>query len=1217
METNQTQIEQSIAKRKAIQYLTRVEEARRWINRILEKTPSTEDTTESSEVDELAEITENLDSLTTKEILEKKIPKKKSNISLFEKSLQKSELLVELINVFCSSLHLETYPVFKNNKKIFKHIENINFFKNGAYELGLPKYYNFDSSDCYNGKYIFDVVFFIHALSIFSTSKHGFLPMEKLSQNQIKFSEEDIQEKLNEADELPEFDSLYDEVAEMLKKTNATNLLFLGLKYILSKEVAKTEAIIMSRTAQCEICENHNKNCLECKCDVENKVNYKKTQGIVFLDNNLCESGPDNKNITRLFKCISCINAFKEEKNQPCTKCSHKEDCKKCVCNCICETLCSCGFNRDYASNNGLFLSNEEVEKLSSNTVTLIDIKPTPANTCIGCIKDNNKKCNKCSHMADCNNCICNCTCEGTCTCTYKVNYIASKGIQTLTNNESIKCENCYTQTIIDNSSFIKSGITSFLEKNSLEELVYLRNISIYSIKKFLNIFLENSELVNIDTVLQRKYFKIYELLGGVYAHEKSISDKQISLALLMANFSKSLQTIKTIPNIDNIVNITPVDSVEYRGFQNLFYLMQTEPVVFTLMLRTTVLHKNNESIDVVIESFTRNVILPVFNYVSNNREEYFMTRLLEFLLLLNESNETVTGDLMSENNYEELDSKYPLMGACSIVKNYFISCDAFDILRQKFLPVVDLLKTISLSSETDIGTQMNQLTEMTFRIMRENLKRIPNVISYFLNRVRNPKHLINEFLIPLFAGEFSNGYNVNENNNENYRNTQNVEGEEIKNINKLKTFIKYFKSQTDQILNYFDLLQSATATDGNDEDSINSNTHTLPSITLTVKDANKILQIFKVSTNIHKQNYTTLITDNNNLQIWEKLKTNTFKDNFKISMPYLLSLTEANQVLPLDEKQEIVFYLNVPYFIKKDGIKLDVLIKKLCVLIHIPGKSIEQILINRFWEEKEGNKKFEIIHALFFCNRFNEIYTSSEYSQEQSFTVNCTRICPLLKYKCPKVSTFKDELLNEFRGLIKEGSLSSNNEFNEFIPIIASYLLNIKMNRLNHQRELNSTTNSIKQLEQKYARVLNEESSIFKYYKQYCFNMMKKENIKNDYSDKITAFGTYRFKATTLMQRKILLKISEFDARSNTKPNEGVTVFLSCNVPNEFVIEVSVFDVICGRLVIGLDALLLNKYRGIKVVKLFELKGGECQESSMGELDNDLLIELINERYL
>lgn len=1192
MTNNQTQIEKSITKRKAIQYLMRVEEARRWIYKILERILDNDLTDKSNQSS--SDIHENLEKLTTEEILEKNIPKKKSKIRIFEEEIQTGEILIDLVNQLCFSVNLDTYPVFKNEVKLFKHIENINFFKEGSYELGLPDFYNFDSSDCFNGKYIPDVVYFIHALGIYSSSKYGFSPIERLKENQVKFREEDIKEKIEEASNLPEFNNLYNSMSDEINQANALNVLTIGIKCLINEKIKIKENELLINLCECKKCK-HIKNCNSCECKIEiEKIDYKKHNGIIFLDDNLSETKKWEKN-AKLYKCKRCINELKEIKNKICSICSHKEDCSKCKCICSCIEICICDYNKEY--NKGIYLTKEEKEKIENNDISIKEILLTEKNTCLCCINDNIIKCIDCNHLSDCLLCTCNCICKDKCNCKYKYDYL--KGKRNLINNKEIKCEECFNKINTINSILIKSGMSSFLEKNAFSELIYLRKISIYSIKKFLNIFIENRELINIDSLIETQYIKIDELIRDNYEIETRISNKQISLALLMANYSNSLKTINNIPNIDNIVNISPIDSLEYTNFQKIFYLLQTEPIIICLMLKTKLIKSKEvikEEIENIIEDFSRNIILPIFNFLETNREEYLIIKLLEFFMLLNETKQSPLG--INEKKYFPtyyINENYLLLITNSIIKNYLITCKEYDILKNKFLPAIELLHKYNLLEFRNKNYEnINEIKENNFILIKEvsllileifekNIKLLPNPLKYYLIRCKNPKDFINQFLIPLFSEEFTHS-------------------EYLKSFT---NFLKYFKNQTNEIMKCLNKLEEE------DINSLNIKSNQ-PSITLSINEANEILNDLKLTIKIYKPIYKFI--KEKQIGILETMKSNTFKNNFLNVFPYLLELRNTKDLIINKNKKEdeIIFYLNKIVIISRDFNQLNELKKKLSVLIHIPGKSIEQILLNKYWEEKEGIKKFELIHALFFCKEFNKIYSNINYDLNKSFMDNYINLLnkPII-YKCPNIREFKENLLKELRSLT---SLDRKNEYNEFLPIIAADLLNIKFSGSIRKRELNIIENTINNLEIKYSNFINQEISIIKYYKQYCFNIINSKNIKNEYFDKISKFGTYRFKASYLMKKKILLRISDFDIRNNCKPNDGVTVFLSCDIPNEFLIEVSVFDVICGKLLVTLDELLLNKYRGIRVVYLLE---ADNINSKMGEFDNDLLIELINNNYI
>ena len=72
-------------------------------------------------------------------------------------------------------------------------------------------------------------------------------------------------------------------------------------------------------------------------------------------------------------------------------------------------------------------------------------------------------------------------------------------------------------------------------------------------------------------------------------------------------------------------MDLSDLTSLFLQAYQHLFYLLQTNPTYFAKLIFEMPQNKTNR--------FMENVILTVFNYAQNNREQYLLIKLFDSAL--------------------------------------------------------------------------------------------------------------------------------------------------------------------------------------------------------------------------------------------------------------------------------------------------------------------------------------------------------------------------------------------------------------------------------------------------------------------------------------------------------------------------------------------------------------------------------------------------------
>jgi len=297
-----------------------------------------------------------------------------------------------------------------------------------------------------------------------------------------------------------------------------------------------------------------------------------------------------------------------------------------------------------------------------------------------------------------------------------------------------------------------------------------------------------------------------------------------------------------------------------------------------------------------------------------------------------------------------------------------------------------------------------------------------------------------------------------------------------------------------------------------------------------------------------------------------------------------------------------------------------------LAVISHFPGRNIFDVLTNNGWEDEKGRQKFEKVHALFFCPIYTEIVNHDKYDDKVSFQENYKRlrgeilsvyckkeerlIFSSTKYSTPDIAEFKSEVLENLYELSKIGTIKRENNFDELLNVVVEDVVNIKLKSISKAKEFSISQRVLESFKRKYLKAASKFRIVSEYLDTYCEKMLKK-NLKKNIRD--AKFGSYKFSVGSFLDKGILIRLSDYDVSQKTSCLSGICFILSCNVPNQFTVEMCILDVVVTKKDFVFDQLLLKKYKGERVIHLENLQGKKW----MAELAVDGLVRIINKSFI
>lgn len=260
--------------------------------------------------------------------------------------------------------------------------------------------------------------------------------------------------------------------------------------------------------------------------------------------------------------------------------------------------------------------------------------------------------------------------------------------------------------------------IKAFLCAKAFEDIYFRKNVTLFSIRKFLFIFFKASDEMIKEMEIDELHRKINKKLKDIYKKEVYLESVENRIRLMISN-KLDLHRIKARPHLGDL-NLKPLEDVLHR--------LLTYPKYFSRLL----LEVEDK------EAFISSTVLPIFSGVKGKKEEYLFIKLVLEVQEADEKNHTRISHLLMLNYFRE--SKVFREGLYAIVKNLEnieVECNPTEIHRSLFGKEVAM--DVALENERVKETMTTRLMVVRgvlssiVHFLESNIDNIPYILRYFL----------------------------------------------------------------------------------------------------------------------------------------------------------------------------------------------------------------------------------------------------------------------------------------------------------------------------------------------------------------------------------------------------------------------------------------------------------------------------------------------------
>jgi Ras GTPase-activating-like protein IQGAP2/3 len=708
----------------------------------------------------------------------------------------------------------------------------------------------------------------------------------------------------------------------------------------------------------------------------------------------------------------------------------------------------------------------------------------------------------------------------------------------------------------------------SFLYAKAFDDIYYKKNVSLFSIRKFLFVFFKTSVEMLKENAIDDLHKKINNKLKDIYNKEIYLEDIENRIGLMIQN-KLDLYKIEYKKPFDDEFNLKPM--------QDILQLLQTNPFYLANLFE-----KVEDQ-----ENFISTVVLPLFNNVSGKKEEYlFINLVLEiFNRNKNTSNIIMENDLSYKLmvNYFRVSKEGEVFrnGLYGIVKNLDnieIECNPTEIYRGLYDSIKSLDESLENKRvyeiyETRLSVVRGVLKSI-FDFIQNNINNIPFILRYFLKE-HGAENFIKDFIFPFFlAGDvFDSQFKIsNTLRNKAYKITNliswfveniNADGETNLIPEDMTVYAPIFDFLKDTSVRYKTILNSILGVTSLDHyfqlESINELVRVQKSmIYLPVRVVNGLITLLKNNEKLFDQyigeyiDELELLPDENNVIL-------TF------------SLLNSDWVNHSDEEE-----VALENFIKNTKRKLIYLIK-IC-----KGRNVMELLLGDCSDEER---------EIFNREKYYEYVSKQEESNIEDETLE----------------ELKEGLIDDFRFLEEKGIVFKDNLYSEILSLLANDIIVLKFMSLERSKELKVNELTYSNLLAKEDYLDAKMSEYDEYIESYCSRMAIKKASYDSNSpivklNKESKYGSYHFTSTELFEMNILNQVYEVpDARD-------IFFILVSNKPLIFGLEVYINNL-----------LISNPYdfRFEDILAMRRNKNETFNVLNVCSFNTENFIKLLNEKYI
>ncbi|KAG0442513.1 Ras GTPase-activating-like protein IQGAP3 [Dictyocoela muelleri] len=733
----------------------------------------------------------------------------------------------------------------------------------------------------------------------------------------------------------------------------------------------------------------------------------------------------------------------------------------------------------------------------------------------------------------------------------------------------------------------IQSSLKTYIFKKAFDGLIQ-GSPSLFGIRKFLFILNQNIDTLKIENEIEKYHQKIKSKLKENYLIESYIDHLEISIGLLMNNKITISNMTKSKPSIDDVLSIYPLETEEYKFFQDFFYTLQTKPKYISKLL-ISISRKQ-------AEDFIYNYVIPLFSHSKTQRDEYMIHKLVEDLfkreLKLNDhdsveknikniNNENIK-KTNNENNNDDKNSfnLESLLATLLVTTHLRVNHNKFS---DSFLPIINLLKDKDIDCDPlSISRSLNiQVSNRIDSLAKEEIKDVYMKRLFEFKKICDKLIGVIEDLIETLP--YSIRFYIKLlHSHDNY---------------KTKTALFFFNECMVPFILAPDIFMSKKVENFKNKE-LRSKCYSLTSFVSSFLSENNEGKIInnKLNKDLNNSKINNDVVKTSTPDFYFPL-TN-FINESKIRFSKII-----DRIIDIDEyfTQSNTFRIHKP-LVQFTG-------KESNSILYLFKKNIDQITdeSDNFYSQVVNSNplKYKNNHPITFflnCDIEDEkhIYGGIKKSiiQILNESDDCYKDLYDLIHNCKNMKMIKlaKDLIKQFDDLEKKGIVSESKRYSEFLKILGNDILKISTIRVQRMKELQMNRITFENTLKREEYLLKKRSNLEDHFNSFTQEIILKNNNEEDQNSK---YGSFKYDLNDLLTKGVIKRINDFS-------DEKLEFVLSCDEPNIFKLQVNVSGVTLTSADLRLDELLRMKYKEIESFSI----------NNLIEIYVDKMVELINEYY-
>ncbi|WUR04307.1 Ras GTPase-activating domain-containing protein [Vairimorpha necatrix] len=789
----------------------------------------------------------------------------------------------------------------------------------------------------------------------------------------------------------------------------------------------------------------------------------------------------------------------------------------------------------------------------------------------------------------------------------------------------------------LDDSLKIKLKVKAFLFKKSFNDIFYLEDPSVFSIRHFLFLFFKNSSEIYKESFIDELHKKISDKLRDLYNKEIYLEDIENRIRLMIHN----KLDLYNIPTQSDYYNIKPI--------QDILQIIQTSPEILRELL--------NRVEDK--ENFICTVILPLYSNVSGIKEEYLFLQLLmsnnktNKVCCINQEDKNRSHSLSSHMTSSHMTSSHmtsshltsshmtsshltsPHSLSSLLLVNYFrvsqesvlfrdglfkiirnlesleIECNPTEIHRHLYGVVKTLdesleNKRVSEIYETRLKTMRGILTSI-FDFIHQNINSVPYIIRHYYQENDTHNFMIDLLFPYLYAPDLFNDQNkISESTRQKIYKIINLithfiikdEQEMMPDMTvylPIKDYLVDLSEKYKEIIR--DLIQVQSTEQYFQLETLNELARVQKSVIyLPLRVVNGLIILIKENKDIllsHSYIYNNdtnrdetynINDDTNNDNIYNNniSNNNIYNNNIYNNN---IDLIDSLELLPDNNCNKIICFS----FINSDWVHKEDRDDELENFIKITKRKLIYLI-----KISKGRNILDLIY--------------SDPTEEEKILFNKEDLLE------ENIQDLKDSVHSDLKYLETRGIVSSGNLYSEILNLLAQDIVGLKLKSTERSKEIKINQNTYNNLLIKEEYLDKKVKEYDEYIEAYCSRLACQNKNNNNKEiirlNKQSKYGSYKYEANEMIKMNVLLTFHNTTSTTTSSDNalKDIYFIFMSNKPLVFKLEIYINDLmICNPYEFRFEDVLGMKKDKIKSFNVLDI----CSLNTEG------LIKLLNEKYI